>query len=80
MPENNEIGIADQPKLHSPEGAKNNRKWGCRRGDARYHIQGARDTPWGAARIARQTLSGVAGLSIWVMPSGLELRYQARGS
>jgi hypothetical protein len=28
VPENNEIGIADQPKLHSPEGAKNNRKRG----------------------------------------------------
>jgi hypothetical protein len=28
MPENNEIGIADQPKLHSPEGAKKQPKMG----------------------------------------------------
>jgi hypothetical protein len=26
--ENNEFGTADQRKLHSPEGAKNNGKWG----------------------------------------------------
>ena len=34
-------------------------------------MEGDPDTPEGAARIARQTFSGVAGMSIWVMPSEL---------
>ena len=46
VPENNEFGTADQRKLHNPEGAKNNGKWGCRR-EGLTTLSAAGQTPAG---------------------------------